>query len=298
MTPVDPAESRKMAAVGMFDGVHRGHRSLISELRQQARLRGLEPVAFTFTAHPMAVIAPQKCPPMLSSAEERCAMLREAGAAEATALDFAAIRGLTAAGFMAMLRDTYSVDALLMGFNNHIGSDRLTTPEEYRQAGAEAAVEVLFAEEYRGEGAPCSSSVIRSDIAAGNVDDAAIRLGRPYTVSGEVIGGRQLGRTIGFPTANLLSRQELLPANGVYAADTEIDGHTYRTIVNIGHRPTVDIAGAPVSIEAHLIGYSGDLYGHTLHLDMLRRLRDERRFGSVDALAAQLRADAACALGI
>lgn len=298
MTGEIPDMPRKMAAVGVFDGMHLGHRSLIADLARLAAERSLEPVAFTFTAHPMSVIAPQKCPPMLSTVAERCAMLRDAGATEAIALDFASIRNLTAAGFMTMLRDRYGVDALLMGFNNHIGSDRLASREEYRATGRKVGVEVLFADEYRGEGAPCSSSVIRDDIASGRVDDAAVRLGRPYSIDGTVVAGRQLGRTIGFPTANISTSQELIPANGVYAADTEIDGHIYRAIVNIGHRPTVDTPDAPVSVEAHIIDYSGDLYGRQLRLSFLRRLRSEHPFPTIAALAAQLRADAAAALAI
>ena len=293
-----PAERRRMAAVGMFDGVHRGHRSLMAELGIRAAERGLEPMAFTFTSHPMATIAPDRCPPMLSTVDERKRLLTEAGADEVVALDFGAVRHLTAQEFMAMLHSRYGVDALLMGFNNHIGSDRLRGEEAYRHAGCEAGVEVLFGTEYTGEGAPCSSSIVRSDIMAGRVDCAALRLGRNYTIDGIVVSGKQLGRTIGFPTANIKDDGTLLPDTGVYAADTDVDGTAYRTIVNIGRRPTVDADGAPITVEAHLIGYSGDLYGRTLRLELLRRLRDERRFASVDELAAQLHTDADAALSL
>jgi len=291
-----PAECRKMAAVGMFDGVHRGHRSLIAELALQAAGRGLEPLAFTFTDHPMAAIAPDRCPPMLSTVDERRRLLIEAGAADVVALDFSAVRHLTAQEFMAMLHIRYGVDTLLMGFNNHIGSDRLRGMDAYQQAGRAAGVEVLTGTEYTGEGAPCSSSIVRSDIMAGRIGSAALRLGRNYAIEGTVVPGKQLGRIIGFPTANLRSNGTLLPATGVYAADTDVDGTVYRTIVNIGRRPTVDADGAPITVEAHLIGYSGDLYGRALRLELLRRLRDERRFASVDELALQLRADADAAL--
>lgn len=291
MDCMTPVTVRRMAAVGMFDGVHRGHCSLIGDLVQRASARGLEPVAFTFTEHPLATIAPGKVPPPLSTVDERRQRLLEAGAAEVVVLDFASIRHLTAREFMVLLHDRYRVDALLMGFNNHIGSDRLCDEADYRRVGRQAGVEVEFADEYKGIGAPCSSSAVRADLAAGRVEAAASRLGRPYAIEGVVVAGHQLGRRIGFPTANVEARGRMLPATGVYAADVEVDGRVYRSIVNIGRRPTVDADGAPVWVEAHLIGYSGDLYGRRLRVELLRRLRDERRFGSVEELAAQLRAD-------
>lgn len=295
MNGATQATTRRMAAVGMFDGVHLGHQALMSELSSHAAARGLIPIAFTFSSHPLATIAPGACPVLLTTAAQRCQLLMAAGAAEVEVLDFAPLRKLTAGEFMGMLHEQYRVDAMLMGFNNRLGSDGITTADDYRRMAATKGIEMLFAKEYVGAGIACSSSAIRADLAEGAVERAAIRLGRPYAIEGCVTTGQQIGRTIGFPTANISTQQPLALATGVYAADVDIDGITYRAIVNIGRRPTVDNAGAAITIEAHILDFSGDLYGRNIALRFLRYMRAERRFDSVDDLASQLRADASAA---
>ena len=257
-------------------------------------------VAFTFEPHPRGFFVPDTGPFRLTLLPAKTRLLAEHGAQAVLAQRFeAAFAALPASSFIEdVLLSGLGARHVVCGYDFTFGARRSGNVEMLRAEGARRGFGVTVVDPVTHEGEIYSSTRIREALRHGWAREAADLLGHSWEIEGTVELGDQRGRTIGFPTANLLSRQELLPANGVYAADTEVDGHTYRTIVNIGHRPTVDIAGAPVSIEAHLIGYSGDLYGHTLHLDMLRRLRDERRFGSVDALAAQLRADAACALGI
>lgn len=298
----DMTEPGRIAAVGMFDGVHLGHQFLIDFMRREGEARGLVPTAFTFSPHPLAVIRPGSHPRLLSTVPARRDLLLEAGAAYVEVIDFDEdTRRLTAAEFLAMLHDRYNVRALVLGFNNHFGSDRPEGVVPYREIGATLGVDVVQAPGYCGGGAPVSSSIIRGRVAAGDVSGAAAGLGRPYSLSGKVVGGKQLGRTIGFPTANIEveSPDLLIPANGVYACEAVLaDGSAYAAMTNIGQRPTVDAEGAPVSIEAHLLGYDGDLYGEKLVVRFWERIRDERRFDSVAALRRQLEDDAATTHGM
>lgn len=277
--------NKKAAVVGTFDGVHLGHRFLLESLRNQAAGRNLQPLALTFVDHPMTLIAPGRVPPRLMSADRRRSLL-EAEGVEVAMLDFNnRLRSLTAAQFLEMLNRRYGVELFLLGFNNHIGSDQL---------GAESlagknigGTEVLAANEHPQ--LRVSSSMIRCALNSGDVKSAARMLGRPYSLEGKIVFGKQLGRTIGFPTANLQTDPTMaIPAVGVYAG--EMLGHS--AVINIGHRPTVEgRTDAPLSIEAHLIGFSGDIYGRSVELSFARRLRGEQRFESLDALKAQIKKD-------
>lgn len=293
---IDMPGPGRIAAVGMFDGVHLGHQFLIDFMRREGEKRGLVPTAFTFSPHPLAVIRPGSHPRLLSTVSRRRDLLLEAGADYVKVIDFdEETRQLTAAEFLAMLHARYNVRALVLGFNNHFGSDRPEGVAPYREIGAALGVDVVQAPGYCG-GVPVSSSIIRGRVSAGEVRGAADGLGRPYSLSGNVVGGKQLGRTIGFPTANIEveSPDLLIPANGVYACEAVLaDGGAYAAMANIGQRPTVDAEGAPVSIEAHLLGYDGNLYGENLTVRFWERIRDERRFDSVDDLRRQLEDDAA-----
>lgn len=283
----------KIAAVGMFDGVHAGHRYLLDELRREGERRGLEPLAVTFSNHPLEVVCPKRAPLLLTSAAEKEALIRAEGIGEVVCLPFdEALRGTSAEDFLRLLRKGYGVEALLMGFNNRFGHDAPRDFGAYRALGAEQGVEILPATEYRPAGAAAapSSTAIRGALAEGRVEDAAAMLGRPYAVTGRVVHGRELGRRLGFPTANVeVAPWRQLPQPGVYAA--RCGG--LPAMVNIGHRPTVDAPRAPLSVEAHIIGLpeGTDLYGRELTLEFARRLRGERRFGSLEELAAQLRRD-------
>lgn len=283
----------------MFDGVHRGHRALIERLCAEAARLGASPTVFTFDRHPLAVIAPDRAPATLMSLTDKVEALKGSGVAEVEVLHFdEALRSQTAREFLAMLHDDYGVDALLMGFNHRFGSDRLDDLAEYERLGRETGIEIIRADELRDESLTdrtiCSSS-IREAIAEGDVAAAAHMLGRPFAIEGKVVQGKQLGRTIGFPTANIEPNDNelLTPLNGVYAVEVGLpDGETRRGMLNIGVRPTVDGSAHPKqSVEVYIDDWDGDLYGKEIRLDFIKRLRDERRFADVESLRRQLALD-------
>lgn len=288
---LNDAPRKAVATVGMFDGVHAGHRCVIDRVAALARRSGRIPMAVTFADHPMAVIDPERAPKLLMDPADKAAALVEAGIEKVVMLDFTPeLRSLTAAGFIGMLNRDYGVEALVVGFNNRLGSDGMNggSLSALRPEGVEIEAVAECAE-------GVSSSAVRAALGRGDVAEAEAMLGRPYRLSGTVVGGHRIGRTIGFPTANVdVGPRRLMPAAGVYAADVTVDGcsEPMRAMLNIGRRPTVDAPGAPLTCEVHILGRSIDLYGHRLHIDFLRRLRDERRFDSLDRLRRQLEADA------
>lgn len=287
-------QARRAVAVGMFDGVHLGHRHLLGELSEIARGRGLTPLAVTFPEHPLACIRPEAAPGLLSLPSEKSAMIEALGI-EVAMLPFTpGLRATSAGGFLAMLRERFGAEAMLLGFNNRFGHDAPADFNDYVALARGEGMEMYAGTEFDLRGDAVSSSAIRRALADGDAGRAAAMLGRRYTVCGIVGHGRRLGRTIGFPTANITaaSERKLLPAPGVYAAEATLpDGETLAAMVNIGFNPTVNDNAGRQTVEAHLIGFDGDLYGHTLTLGFAARLRSERCFPSVEALSAQLRSD-------
>lgn len=277
----------RIAAVGMFDGVHRGHAHLLQRLVAEARARSLRPLVLTFSSHPLSVLRPQSAPKLISGTDMRRELLMEIpGIEDVEILDFdEASFKATAADFLAGLKDKYGVEALVMGFNNHIGSDRRSGEELVAEG-----YDVIVADEYPG--GATSSSRLRQSIVEGDFEEARNLAGHPFAVRGKVVEGRHLGRTIGFPTANIapLEPHQLLPREGVYAVDVRLpDGTIHRGMANIGSNPTV--GGTHDTLEVNIFDFSGDLYGATLDIIFLRRIRSERRFPTLAALAAQLASD-------
>jgi riboflavin kinase/FMN adenylyltransferase len=277
----------------MFDGVHRGHQALIASVNDYASRMSLRAMVVTFHPHPVAVLRPGSEPKLLTGYGERGRLLRECIGAEGSVVELAfdqELRHLTAGQFMSMLRDRYGVRVLVMGYNHSFGSDRIKDFEQYRTIGAELSIEVLHGKQMcdKDIDLQVSSSTIRNELMAGHVDIAGKLLGRRYRLPGRVVSGRRVGRTIGFPTANLSVDSALLvPAAGVYAAVTNINGQEYATMVNIGTCPTVTAVGRQ-TIEANIIGWSGDLYDSEIAIDFVSRLRSERKFDSLEALMHQL----------
>lgn len=288
----------KIATVGMFDGVHRGHRALLSRLKAEAVRRGGESWVFTFGCHPLTLIAPDKAPSPLMSGADKVAALKGEGIDGVEVLSFdEQLRSLTAEEFITLLHDRYGVSTLVMGFNHRFGRDKISDIAHYQEIGRRVGVEIVRADELRDndiEAAICSSS-IREAVARGDVKAAADMLGRPYAIHGKVVGGKQLGRKIGYPTANIRPTEAatLMPADGVYAVDVILaGGERHRGMLNIGVRPTVDgDESAARTIEVHIIDWRGELYGAELTVEFLDRLRAEQRFADIEALRCQLEKD-------
>lgn len=294
--------ARRIAAVGMYDGVHVGHRFLIDYLAAEARRRGLVPSVVTFSRHPLSVVRPLEAPALLNTLDDRVRLLAEAGAQDVILLSFSeSLRRMSAREFLRALHGKFAIEALVLGFNNRFGHDHIESMEQYRAIGAEVGVEVIPAPEYRGLGAPVSSSVIRRHLAECRPDEAARLLGAPYMLRGKVIDGKKLGRTLGFPTANLSvpAAPQLIPGVGVYAAYvTTPDGVRRLAVVNVGYRPTVSDtcdAARALSIEAHIIDFEGYIYDEEITIEFITYIRGEKTFPTTAKLAAQVKEDISAA---
>lgn len=280
----------KVAAIGTFDGVHRGHRAVLKTLAQYAASNDMEPIAITFSRHPLALIDPRRTPRELTPLWKKKKLLREAGVMPVVLEFDENLRATTAREWIKQMRDQFNVKALVVGYDNTFGSDGLNFQvEQYKQIGEEEGVEVIEAEEIKG----VSSSAIRKAVQRGEMEEVQNMLGRPYSITTKVIKGNRLGRTIGFPTANVsLPEGQAMPKPGVYAGivKTLHDGGKYPAMINIGTRPTV-MRGDETVIEAHIIDWKGDLYDKEITVRFLKRLRDEEKFDTIDALKRRLVTD-------
>jgi riboflavin kinase / FMN adenylyltransferase len=279
-------------AIGVFDGVHRGHQTVIGRLCDRAREQDLQTVALTFDPHPLEFVAPDRAPLLLTTIEQRIQLLGEAGIDVVGVLPFPRIRDMAPRLFaVEVLSLRLRSRVIAVGKDFRFGRDREGDVRYLRTVGAEHGFDV-FAIDLVGEfdGSVVSSSRIRDLVAAGEVVEAAELLGRPHTLRGTVVHGDGRGRSIGFPTANLHVPARLaVPGNGVYAAWVEVGGVRHPAVVNIGVRPTFGLDTR--AVEAHLLDFEGDLYGRELGLAFVARLRDEQRFDSIEQLVAQIGAD-------
>lgn len=284
-----------VATIGFFDGVHQGHLHLLRQVRDEASRCGMLSLAVTFAEHPREVLDTDYRPALLSTLEEKLYFLKESGIDGCAVLHFTKeMSALTSRQFMErILRDSLNVRTLVVGYDHHFGSDRGRSFEDYCRFGDETGIKVLSSTPYYMGGTAVSSSHIRRLLLDGRVEEAASCLGRFYSLSGQVVEGRHIGRVIGFPTANLspADKRLLVPKGGVYVAEAFVEGRAYRAMLNIGTRPTFSDDDRP-SIEAHLLDFHGDLYGKRLTFRFLSRLRDERKFDNVEDLKHQLHADA------
>ena len=289
-----------IATTGFFDGVHLGHRLVIERLVSLARERGDESLVVTFWPHPRAVLQDgARELRLLNSLEEKKGLLRNLGVDRVEVLDFTrSFAALTAEQYLReILRDRFGVTTLLMGYDNRLGSDRLTAAALKPIADGigmeliELSPLSFRPSEASGE---ISSTQIRTALESGDIESAAEMLGYGYALKGVVVAGNRLGRTIGFPTANmkLYEPLKLVPGRGVYVVEAEVLGKKYRGMTNIGLRPTV--GGSFTTIETHILDFDEDIYGLPLRITFLRRLRDEVHFPSLEALKRQLEKDRDC----
>ena len=296
-----------VATIGFFDGVHRGHQCLIRQVRDEALRRGMRSLIITFDRHPREVFAPGDVPPLLTTAEEKMALLKATGVDDIYVLPFdKTMAALTAREFMQqVLKEQLGVEVLVIGYDHRFGKPLSSSPRggegflEYQEYGREMGIKVVQAQELEGE--HVSSSVIRRALEAGDVQRAAQLMGRPYTWTGQVVHGHGVGHQLGFPTANLttVDSEKMLPARGAYAVRVKKEKVKSERVksekwaagmLNIGQRPTLD-NGTDTSIEVHLFDFHGDLYGQLLTLSFIARLREERRFDSEAELTEQLKRD-------
>ena len=277
--------------IGNFDGVHRGHQALIKTMQAAARAEGAANGLLTFHPNPRAVLRPGLQTTFLTSLSERLALYAQAG------LDFTIVHPFTQAtaqtapdDFLRLLHGHLGISKLWVGPDFALGRNRQGDIPFLRQFGSTLGIKIDVASEYIWEGQAIRSSRIRRLVEIGNVEWASAWLGRYYAMSGVVIHGVQRGRTIGFPTANLaLAQGRVVPANGVYATWAIVDGQRFMSVSNIGVRPTVN--GSHRTVEAHIIDFDGDLYGRSIELAFVSRLRDEVKFSGLDALTAQITRD-------
>ncbi|MBR1415877.1 MAG: riboflavin biosynthesis protein RibF [Prevotella sp.] len=288
------------ATIGFFDGVHRGHQYLVEQLRRLAAERNLLSTVITFDCHPRQVLHADWQPQLLSTLAEKQALLRQTGIDRLEVLHFdEEMAALSARDFMRLvLREQLGVGLLLTGYDNHFGHREQGCTEgfgHYVGYGRELGMEVVCGQPLVLEGVSVSSSLVRSRLLEGRVEEAARFLDRPYEISGLVEHGEQQGRRMGFPTANLhvATLEKLIPAGGVYAVRVRLDDDSrcWPGMTNIGLRPTFG-EGHRQTIETHLFGFTGDLYGRCITLSFVRRLRDEQHFSSPEALARQMAIDA------
>ena len=282
----------RIATIGFFDGVHRGHRFLFAQLQEQAKLLHLTPIIYTFREHPKQLLT-GKAPAMLTTNAEREALLCAYG--EVHFLDFAQVQHLTAEQFMHYLYEEQGVEVLLMGYDHSFGSDRLKGFSEYEHLGKQIGLRVLRAYECLVDSLPVSSSRIRKLLAAAQIDQVNRLLGYTYSISGVVEHGNAIGATLGFPTANIhLCSAKQLPACGVYSVMAQVDGVEYKALANIGTNPTV--GNDYLSLEVHLLDFQGDLYDKQLTIAFCSFLREERQFASLEELKKQIAEDVSKAL--
>ena len=284
-----------VVTLGTFDGVHRGHQAVLAEVTRRTRAGAgkLTSVLVTFEPHPLAVVNPAAAPKLLTLPEEKKALVAAYGIEQFVLMPFTpAVAQLDATAFVRRLCDEYAMRELVMGYDHGFGRGRAGDVELVQRLARDQDFAVAVVDPVRDNGQPISSTLIRTTLAHGDLAAAARWLGRAYAIRGTVVRGAGRGRSIGIPTINLAppDARKLLPPDGVYAVRARLqDGRTLGGMMNQGPRPTFGEAAR--TLEVHLLEFDGDLYGETVDVEWVRRLRDVQAFPSRDALVAQLERD-------
>jgi riboflavin kinase / FMN adenylyltransferase len=292
--PPIPIDGRgAVVTIGTFDGVHRGHQAVLTEIARRAARTGRRSVLVTFHPHPLRIVRPEAAPALLTIPVEKKAHLAESGLEYAVFLPFTPeLQQYSARRFVEeILLSRIGMQELVIGYDHGFGRDREGSVETLRELGAEFGFNVDVVGEVRVEEEPISSSRIRRALLAGDVVSAARGLGRPYSAEGPVVLGMQRGRKLGFPTANISigDPDKLLPLEGVYAVHGWVGGERIPGLLHLGPRPT--FSGYPPSVELYLLDWDGDLYGQVVRVEFCARLREIRAFASAETLIEQMHRD-------
>lgn len=289
----DTIEQGIVATIGFFDGVHVGHRFLIKELQDWGKELNMPSAVITFPEHPRQVLHSDYRPKLLDTFQEKMERLETTGIDYCIALDFTYELSLySAADFIRLLAEEYHVKGLLIGYDHRFGHDRSDGFEQYVEYGGQVGMEVRKASSYDEENIRVSSSEIRRLLQEGKVEMANALLTYPYQLRGRIVSGYKVGRTIGFPTANIEvdSPYKLLPKVGVYAVWVELLGKRYKGMLYIGKRPTLQ-NGDNLTIEVNILGFSGNAYNDEITVSFVYAVREDKTFESVEALREQLERD-------
>ena len=283
------------ATIGSFDGVHLGHRAMLMELQARARQLGLPVMVVTFARHPRLLFGGSGDRFLLSSNEEKVALLQDLGVDYCVMLEFDAVMAsMSAERFMKeILKEKLGVELLCVGYDHHFGKPVQGEGfEQYAEYGNRLGMDVFISSPFFVDGVAVSSSKVRRALASGDIALASLLLGYEYSLSGSVVHGARIGRSLGFPTANisLADDMKLLPADGVYAVRLSCDGVEYKGVMNIGVKPTIG-DNLERTIEVFIIGFSGDVYGKDIVVAPLFRIRGEMVFDSIEALRYQINSD-------
>lgn len=283
------------ATIGLFDGVHAGHRYLIDSLKKEAEKRGLKSMVLTFNNNPKQVLRTNFKPQLLTTPDEKRVQLQSLQLDSIVELDFTKeMAALSAFDFIQqVLYDKYQVGLLLVGHDHRFGKDRVDGFPEYVTYGKQTGIEVIEAAQFSTPSLKqISSSTIRTALANGKIEQATALLSYPYSFEGEVISGYKVGRKIGFATANLkpVHPDKIIPGLGVYMVEIFWQNRPYKAMMNIGRRPTMDNDNN-ISLEVHILDFQEEIYGQILKVSFLKKIRDEKKFNAVEDLVEQLKKD-------
>lgn len=280
-------KTSSVCTIGSFDGVHQGHRFVVSQVMEQAKERGLTSLVVTFSNHPLKVLRPDFRPQLLTLEDEKVELLKETGVDGIALLEFTKeLSQLSAREFMQkILKEQLNAKVLIIGYDNHFGHDHKTF-DDYVEYGKELGIEVIKNTELPSD-FKASSTAVRNALNQGDILAANEILGYPYYIKGKVVNGFHIGRKIGFPTANIeVPSDKLIPMDGVYC----VKALDHIGMMNIGYRPTLD-NGPQRSLEVHLLDFDGNLYGDEIKIEFLKFLRGEKKFDSIEQLQQQLKQD-------
>lgn len=278
-------------ALGSFDGLHSGHLSLVNKIIELANENKGRSIVYTFKNHPRTLIKGTTPPKLLMDNESKEEILESLGVDLIYFEEFnEEYMKLTPEGFIKYLCEKFKVKGIVVGFNYRFGYKNIGNIEMLKELSTKYGYELYVMEPCNYENEVISSTRIRNELFNGNVDKAMKMLNRPYIIKGKVVHGKKLGRTIGFPTANIeVDKNMIVPKNGIYATKVYIDGNTYYGATNIGFNPTVN--GNKLSIETNILDFNEDIYGKIIKVEFLERIRDERKFSSLEELKNQLKKD-------